>query len=294
MDDDDGAHDSRRRFGALAVRVPVIGQGTWEMGHPSRRREETAVLREGFERGLTHVDTAEMYGDGAAEELVGEALNAKGSAYPREQLFLVSKVLPHHASRAGTIAACERSLRRLRTDYLDVYLLHWRGSFPLGETMSALEILVQTGKIRALGVSNFSQADLEEARQALTSERIACDQVLYHLEQRHIDGGLVSFCAEHEMAAVGYSPFGHGRFPAASTPKGRVLSEIAARHGATARQVALAFLARRPPLFVIPKASSIAHVRENAGALSVRLGAGDLDRIDQAFAARTEAELPML
>jgi diketogulonate reductase-like aldo/keto reductase len=283
-----------RRFGFLGVTVPAIGQGTWEMGSPARRREEIATLREGFERGLTHVDTAEMYGDGAAEELIGQALNTKESAVAREQLFLVSKVLPRNASRAGTIAACERSLRRLKTDYLDLYLLHWRGSFPLGETMAALETLLQTGKIRALGVSNFSESDLEEAQQALTTERIACNQVLYHLEQRHIDSGLVPFCLEREIAVVGYSPFGHGRFPAPTTRPGKVLAEIAARRTATPRQVALAFLTRKAPLFTIPKSSNLAHVQENAGALALQLDADDLTRLESTFPSHEESDLPML
>jgi diketogulonate reductase-like aldo/keto reductase len=280
----------RRSFGPLPDLVPVVGQGTWIMGDTRNRGSEVATLRAGIAAGATHIDTAELYG--GAEDLVGEAI--KGLR--REDLFIVSKVLPSNASAKGTIRACETALRRIGTSYLDVYLLHWRGSYPLEETFGALERLVEQGKIRALGVSNFNVADLEEAESALTSGRIACNQVLYHLEERHIDGALVDYCAKRNIAVVGYSPFGHGQFPRPSSPGGRALAEVAARTGATARQVALAFLARKAPLFTIPKASSVAHAEENAGALRLRLAPADLKALDAAFPVQAGAddELPML
>jgi diketogulonate reductase-like aldo/keto reductase len=282
----------RRRFGPLASTVPVIGQGTWEMGSGTHHAAELEALRIGIELGLTHIDTAEMYGDGRAEELVGEAIVASGRR--REDLFIVSKVLPHHATFAGTIAACEASLKRLRMEYLDVFLLHWRGRHPLAETMAAMESLVRAGKIRALGVSNFAEADLEEARAALTTERLACNQVLYHLGQRYIDAGMVDYCAIHDIALVGYSPFGHGDFPSPESRGGQVLAEIAQQYEATPHQVALAFLIRKPPLFTIPKAADAAHVRDNAGALRLSLDPEDLRRLDVVFPYRVEGGLPMI
>jgi len=281
---------NRRRFGPLPDEVPVIGQGTWQMAEGRRDMTEIAALRAGIARGLTHIDTAEMYGSGAAEELIAQAIRG----IPRGELFIVSKVLPHNAGRAGTRRACEKSLRRLGIDYLDVYLLHWRGSVPLAETMGALEELVDEGKIRALGVSNFDVADLEEARALLRKHPIACNQVLYHLGERHIDAELVPYCAHHRIAVVGYSPFGHGRFPSPSRGGGRALAAVAARHGATPRQVALAFLARAAPLYTIPKASTVAHAEENAGALGLALDARDIAEIDAAFAVRAGAELPVI
>jgi diketogulonate reductase-like aldo/keto reductase len=280
----------RRTFGPLPDLVPVVGQGTWLMGDSRTRGTEVATLRAGIAAGATHIDTAELYG--SAEDLVGEAI--KGLR--REDLFIVSKVLPSNASYKGTIRACETALRRIGTSYLDVYLLHWRGSHPLEETMGALEALIEQGKIRALGVSNFNVADLEEAESALSKGRIACNQVLYHLEERHIDGALIDHCAKHNIAVVGYSPFGHGQFPRASSAGGQALAAIAARHGATPRQVALAFLSRKAPLFTIPKASSVAHANENVAALTLRLEPGDLKALDAAFPARpgSDDELPML
>ena len=281
---------TRRTFGPLPDLVPVVGQGTWLMGDARSRAGEVATLRAGIAAGATHIDTAELYGN--AEDLVGDAI--KGLR--REDLFIVSKVLPSNASYKGTIRACETALRRIGTSYLDVYLLHWRGSYPLEETMGALEALVEQGKIRALGVSNFNVADLEEARAALTSGRIACNQVLYHLEERHIDGALIDHCAKRNIAVVGYSPFGHGRFPRAGVAGGQALAAVAARHGATPRQVALAFLVRKAPLFTIPKASSVAHAEENAGALALRLAPADLKELEAAFPTRSgdDDELPML
>lgn len=275
-------------FGPLPDQVPVIGQGTWMMGGIRERKREVEALRAGIELGLTHIDTAELYG---SEEMIAEVIRG----VPREQLFLVSKVLPQNASHAGTIRACEASLRRLGTDHLDVYLLHWRGHHPLEETLVALTDLVEQGKIRALGVSNFDVDDLEEARGLLGATPIACNQVLYHLGQRHVDARLVGYCARHQIAVVGYSPFGHGRFPRLDSVGGRALAAVAARHQATTRQVALAFLTREPSLFTIPKASSPAHARENAAALTLRLDERDLAEIDAAFPVPTsDSGLPMI
>jgi diketogulonate reductase-like aldo/keto reductase len=281
---------TKRRFGPMPDKVPIVGQGTWQMAERRRDAAEIAALRAGIARGLTHIDTAELYGSGAAEELIAEAIRG----IPRRDLFLVSKVLPSNASRAGTQRACERSLKRLGVDYLDVYLLHWRGSFPLADTLGALEDLVDQGKIRALGVSNFDVADLEEARSLLRKAPIVCNQVLYHLGERHIDAELVPYCAQHDIAVVGYSPFGHGRFPSPTRASGQVLASVAARHGATPRQVALAFLARAAPLFTIPKASTVAHVEENAGALALTLDANEIAEIDAAFPARPADSLPII
>jgi diketogulonate reductase-like aldo/keto reductase len=282
--------DSKRRFGPLPDEVSVVGQGTWQMAEGRGEEREIAALRAGIARGLTHIDTAELYGSGSAEELIAEAIRG----LPRRDLFIVSKVLPHNASHGGTIRACEQTLRRLGTDYLDVYLLHWRGGLPLADTLGALEDLVDQGKIRALGVSNFDIGDLEEARVLLTKHPIACNQVLYHLGERHIDTGLIDYCAKQRIAVVGYSPFGHGRFPSPQREGGRALAAVAARHGATPRQVALAFLVRKPPLFTIPKASSLAHAEENAGALHLRLTAADVAEIDAAFPVYAGAELPVI
>src|SRR5262252_2783198 len=279
---------TRRPFGPMPDEVPVVGQGTWQLAEGRRHAEAVAALRAGIARGMVHIDTAELYS--GSEELIAEAIRG----IPRRDLFIVSKVLPQNARRAGTLRACEQSLRRLGTDYLDVYLLHWRGSIPLADTLGALEELVDQGKIRALGVSNFDVADLEEARGLLRKHPIACNQVLYHLGERHIDVELVPYCAKHRIAVVGYSPFGHGRFPSPSRGGGRALAAVAERHGATPRQVALAFLARTAPLFTIPKASTVAHAEENAGALRLALDPDDIAEIDAAFAVRAGSELPII
>ena len=265
----------RRRFGSTGPRVPVLGQGTWRLDTGSRRAAISA-LRQGLDLGMTHVDTAEMYGD--AEEWIAEAIAGR-----REEVFLVSKVLPENASRDGTLAACERSLARLRTDRLDCYLLHWRDEHPLEETVAAFEQLERDGKILAWGVSNFDVPDLEDLAKLAAPGRPACNQVLYHLRERAIEHDVLPWCEERGVAVVGYSPFGHGRFPGPRTPGGRVLVEIAAAHGATARQVALRFLVRRPALFAIPKAARPEHVAENAEAERLRLGAPELARIERAF-----------
>ena len=276
-------------FGPTGRRVPVIGQGSWYI-ESGDRRQAVAALQRGIERGMTHIDTAEMYGDGAAEQLVGEAIAGR-----RDAVFLVSKVLPHNASRQGTVAACERSLRALGTDRLDVYLLHWRGPHPLAETFGAFERLQQDGKIRAWGVSNFDVDDLDEALAVAGPGRIACNQVLYHLGERAIEHAVIPWCRQHGVAVVAYSPFGHDAFPKATSPGGRVLAEVAAAHGATARQVALAFLLRQPGVFTIPKASRAAHTEDNAGAGALVLSAADITRIDAAFPRGTRPDhLPMI
>ncbi|MDR7521836.1 MAG: aldo/keto reductase [Armatimonadota bacterium] len=261
----------RRRFGWTGVAVPVIGQGTWEMER--HRAAAIAALRRGLDLGMTHIDTAEMYGDGKVEDLVGEAIEGR-----RREVFLVSKVLPQHASREGTVAACERSLRRLRTDYLDCYLLHWPSRHPLEETIAAFERLVRDGKIRTWGVSNFNEEEVEEAVRLAGPRRVACNQVLYHLRERAIEHYVIPTCERHEIAVVAYSPYGQGRFRPHP-----VLASVARERGATPRQVALAFLVRRPSVFTIPKAARIAHVEENAGAGDLRLTAEEVARIEEAF-----------
>src|ERR1700758_5361900 len=250
----------QRYFGPTQRQVAVIGQGTWyeEDEDPA---SAIAALRLGLDRGMKHIDTAELYGSGAAEELVGEAIAGR-----RDSIFLVSKVLPQNASRSGMRRACERSLARLRTDRLDCYLLHWRGPHPLLETIETFEELRREGKILSWGVSNFDVADLEEVVGLAGEGKIACNQVLYHLLDRSIEHRVLPWCEEHGIAVTGYSPFGHNRFPDPQSPGGRVLAEIARAHGGTPRQVALAFLVRCPPLFTIPKASSPEHAQENAGA----------------------------
>jgi diketogulonate reductase-like aldo/keto reductase len=267
----------QRRFGASDREVAVIGQGTW-YNDSDDRSGAIAALRRGLDLGMTHIDTAEMYGSGAAEEIVAEAIAGR-----RDEVFLVSKVLPQNASRNGTLAACAQSLARLKTDRLDCYLLHWRGQYPLEDTVAAFDQLQREGKILSWGVSNFDVGDLEEVRQIAGAGRFVCNQVLYHLGERAIEHAVIPWCEKHEVAVVGYSPFGHGEFPGPGTRGGRVLQEIAAAHRATLRQVALRFLLRRPSLFTIPKASSSAHTEENAGAGELRLTEAELARIDRTF-----------
>jgi diketogulonate reductase-like aldo/keto reductase len=265
-------------FGPTGRDLPVIGQGTWNVAVRGAQADEAKrALRRGIELGMVHLDTAEMYGDGAAEELLGDAIRG----LPREQLYIVSKVLPSNASYAGTIRACEASLRRLGTEYLDCYLLHWRGSEPLRDTMRAMEQLVADGKIRSLGVSNFDTGDLDEARAALEREPIACNQVLYHLGERTIEAHEIPDARAHGTAIVAYTPFGRGEWT--DGPGARVLSRVAAKHGATVRQVILAFVTRDPIVFTIPKASTIEHVEDNAGAGHLVLDGDDVAAIDAAF-----------
>jgi len=267
----------RRPFGWTGVPVPVIGQGTWNMERADRA-EAVAALRRGLDAGMTHVDTAEMYGTGRVEELVGAAIAGR-----RDEVFLVSKVLPEHASFAGVLAACEASLRRLGTDRLDLYLLHWASRHPLEQTIAGFERLVRDGKIRHYGVSNFDTGELERALALAGPDRIACNQVLYHLEERAIEHAVLPWCERRGMAVVAYSPFGSGRFPGARSPGGRLLAEIAHAHGATPRQVALAFLVRRAGVFTIPKAARVEHTLENAAAGELTLSAEEEARLDRAF-----------
>jgi len=224
----------QQKFGSAGPDVSVIGQGTWYLDRGDRKAA-VAALRRGIDLGMTHIDTAEMYGD--AELVIADAIEGA-----REKLFLVSKVLPSNASRRGTITACERSLKRLKTDRLDCYLLHWRGSYPLEETVAAFDELVSTGKIRAWGVSNFDVDDLDELQDIAGEGAIGCNQVLYHLQERAIEHAVLPWCERHCVAVVAYSPFGHNDFPSPRSKPGEVLQAIADAHKATARQIALAFL----------------------------------------------------
>jgi diketogulonate reductase-like aldo/keto reductase len=219
-----------------------------------------------------------MYGDGRVEALVAEAIAGR-----RDEVFLVSKVLPENASRSGTLRACEASLRRLGTDHLDAYLLHWPGSHPLAETIAAFEELVRAGKIRAWGVSNFDEKELAEAVSIAGADRIACNQVLYHLGERGVEHAVLPFCARHGIALVAYSPFGSGRFPGPRSRGGRVIAELAEERAVTPRQLALAFLLREPEVLVIPKAASEAHAAENAAAADLRLSPDQVARLERAF-----------
>jgi diketogulonate reductase-like aldo/keto reductase len=263
-----------RPFGGTGVAVAVVGQGTWRMGESaSQRKAEVAALRLGIELGMTHIDTAEMYGDGGAERVVAEAIAGR-----RDRVFVATKVLPSNASYKGTLAACERSLRRLRTDHVDLYLLHWGSTqHPIGETMRAMEELVAQGLVRFIGVSNLEAAEMKAAQAALRRERLACNQVLYHLRDRAIERALLPHCERARAAVVGYTPLARGGFLQGPVP------EIARRHGRTPRQVALNFLTRRAALFTIPKASSEDHVRENAAALDFTLTRDETAAIERAF-----------
>jgi diketogulonate reductase-like aldo/keto reductase len=273
-------------FGTTDVRVPVIGQGTWDV--PERgaaAKEAERAIRRGIELGMTHVDTAEMYGSGNVEEFLGQAL----AGIARERLFVTTKVLPSNASFRGTIEAAERSLKRLRMDYVDLYLLHWPSSYALEETMRALSRLVSDGKARYVGVSNFDAPDMLEAATYLDGIPLTCNQVLYHLHERTIERRVIPAALEAGIAIVGYTPFGRGRFPQSDA-----LDRIAAQHDATARQVILAFLTRFDNAFAIPKASKVSHVEENAGAGELRLDAQDVAEIDAAFPIGDARELPTL
>jgi diketogulonate reductase-like aldo/keto reductase len=276
-----------RPFGSDGVQVSVIGQGTWYIDHGDRKRA-VAALRGGIDLGMTHIDTAEMYGD--AELVVADAIAGR-----RDEVFLVSKVLPSNASRRGTIAACERSLARLKTDRLDCYLLHWRGSYPLAETVAAFEQLVGAGKIREWGVSNFDTDDLDELKAVASAGHIACNQVLYHLGERAIEHAVIPWCKQNGVAVVAYSPFGHDDFPAPGSKAGQVLQTIAEAHGVSPRQVALGFLTREDSVFAIPKASSAEHAADNAAAGTLTLTANELSALDKAFPRGTKPRgLPML
>jgi diketogulonate reductase-like aldo/keto reductase len=277
----------QQKFGGNGPHVSVIGQGTWYLDRGDRKAA-VASLRRGIEAGMTHIDTAEMYGD--AELVIADAIAGK-----RDGLFLVSKVLPSNASRRGTITACERSLKRLKTDHLDCYLLHWRGSYPLEDTVAAFDELIAAGKIRSWGVSNFDVDDLDELLEVAGEGKIACNQVLYHLQERAIEHAVIPWCEAHGTAVVAYSPFGHNEFPSANSKSGEVLQAIANAHKATARQVALAFLTRNSAVFAIPKASSAEHAAENAAAGKLILGDSEISALDKAFPRGPKPRgLPML
>jgi diketogulonate reductase-like aldo/keto reductase len=257
-------------------RIPKLGQGTWEMGErPARRADEMAALREGVALGMTLIDTAEMYGDGATERFVGEAL-----AGLRDQVFLVSKVYPHHASRRGVVAACDASLKRLRTDRIDLYLLHWRGTVPLAETVAGFEALRAAGKIRHWGVSNFDTDDMRELVAEAGGDACATNQILYNLARRGPEFELLPWLARRRMPAMAYSPVDHARWPTHS-----VLDEIARERGVSAMRVALAWVLRQPGVFAIPKAARVEHVRDNHAALALDFSDAERARLDAWFAA---------
>jgi diketogulonate reductase-like aldo/keto reductase len=262
-----------RTLQLAGTHVPVIGQGTWQMGEDhTRQKEEVAALRQGIDLGMTLIDTAEMYAEGGAEQVVAQAI-----AGQRDNVFLVSKVYPHNASRKGVPEACERSLRRLKTEHIDLYLLHWRGQYPLEETVEAFERLCEAGKIGRWGVSNFDVNDLQE----LKAPACATNQVLYNLEERGIEFDLLPWCQQHQMPVMAYCPIGQGGKMLANA----TLKQVAARHGMTPAQVSLAWLLRQDGVIAIPKAVRPEHVRLNAQAAQLQLEAGDLEALDQAFHA---------
>lgn len=255
-------------------KVPALGLGTWHMGERAgARKDEVAALKLGIELGITLIDTAEMYGEGGAEKVVAEA-----SAGQRDKLFIVSKVYPHNASRKGVPAACERSLKRLNTDRIDLYLLHWRGSYPLAETVEAFEKLRDAGKIRHWGVSNLDTDDMQELLGVPNGEACASNQVLYNLSRRGIEWALLPMCRERGMPVMAYSPIEQGRIL-----RERTLVDIAKRHNASAAQVALAWLLSQPQVMVIPKASDLQHVRENRACVDIKLTDEDRAALDRAF-----------
>jgi diketogulonate reductase-like aldo/keto reductase len=259
--------------------LPVLGQGTWGMGEdPAKRRTEIAALRLGLDLDMTLIDTAEMYGEGGAEEVIAEAIAGR-----RTNVFLVSKVYPHNATRTDAVEACERSLRRLKTEYLDLYLLHWRGSVPLTETFDAFRSLKRAGKIRDYGVSNFDLSDMEEASAAAGGGEIATNQVLYNLRRRGVEWDVVPWCRERAIPVMAYSPIDQSTSTRRGMLSDPALQSVASRHGATPTQVALAWLLQQEGVIVIPKASREAHVRENRAALELMLTDEDRTELDQAF-----------
>ena len=256
-------------------RVPAYGQGTWHMGdHRSARAEEIATLRLGLDLGLKLIDTAEMYGDGRAEKLVAEAITGR-----RDEAFLVSKVLPSHATRRGTITACERSLKRLQTDRIDLYLLHWRGNVPLVDTLEALTTLQDAGKIRHYGVSNFDLADMQEVWAVKGGAAIATNQLLFNLMRRGIEWNLLPWLRERRVPIMAYSPLEEGRLVG-----NRKLAAYARAHAATPAQAALAWLLKHDDVIVIPKCSQRKRLRENCGALERSLTNQQLAELDRLFA----------
>ena len=259
--------------------VPVLGQGTWTMGvDANQRKGEIASLRLGIELGMTLIDTAEMYADGGAEKVVAQAVAGR-----RNEVFLVSKVLPEHATRRGTIAACERSLRRLKTDRLDLYLLHWREEIPLSETLGAFDKLLHAGKIRYWGVSNFDLTDMKELVGSRVGAEVAVNEVMYNVKRRGIEYALMPWCRRRHIPIIAYSPLDQGQLV-----RSRKFKDLAARHQATSAQVALAWLVRQKGVIAIPKAKSQAHVRENRAALDLRLDTRDRGALDRIFPPPTK------
>ena len=279
----------KRKFGWTNVDVPIIGQGTWliENGNTINNNNKDYIsaiktLQVGLDLEMTHIDTAEMYGNGKAEEMVGQAIAGR----KREEIFLTSKVLPSNASYDGIIRACKNSLKRLKTDYLDLYLLHWPSSqYPIIETMKAMEKLVSDNLVRFIGVSNFNLKELQEAEKALQNEHIACNQVLYNLGYSAIEKRILPYCTKQEIAVVGYSPFGHGNFYSPKSTKGKVLEDIANRHGRTPRQIALRFLSLQSNVFTIPKTIHPERVIENSQSVDKDwcLTDRDIKEINKAF-----------
>lgn len=262
------------------VRIPVLGQGTWRMGEDrSQRQSEIAALRLGLDLGMNLIDTAEMYGEGTAEEVVGEAIADRS----RAEVFLVSKVYPHNATRRGAVDACTRSLRRLKTEYIDLYLLHWRGNVPLRETLEAFQFLKDKGSIRDYGVSNFDVADMKEAFALPGGNEIASNQVLYNLAHRGIERDLLAWCRDQSIPIMAYSPVGNNPAEQKRMFGNRSIKAIAARHDATPAQIALAWLLRHPDMVVIPKASNPEHIRDNRASLDIQLTDTDLEELDAAF-----------
>ncbi len=267
----------QRAFGAAGVDVAVIGQGTWDIPENGARLvEQKRALLCGIELGMTHVDTAEMYGNGRVEEIVGQALRSV-----RDRVFLASKVVPKNATYEGTISACERSCARMQTDHLDLFMLHWPGRHPIVDTMRALEDLVHQGKARFVGVSNFDLDELRDAKAHLRGVPMACNQILYHLNERGAEHHLIPYCKEQGIAVVAYTPFGRGKFKRHGDLS--TLERIAEKHGAIVQQVILAFLTRDPTVFAIPKAARVEHVESNAAAADVHLDVDDIAAIDAAY-----------
>jgi len=277
--------DAVRKVNANGLEIPALGQGGWHIGDdPSKAGDERAALRRGLELGLTLIDTAEMYGDGRSERLIGGALEG----VPRGSYALVSKVYPHNAGRPQIFKSCDASLSRLKTDYLDLYLLHWRGAVPLEETVACMEELARSGKIRRWGVSNFDVADMEDLLKAPGGGNCAVDQVLYHLGSRGVEFDLLPWLEAHGMAAMAYCPLAQAgalRRMGRDIPNDKKLAGVAARYGLTAIQLMLAFTLRRPGVCAIPKASSPAHVEQNARALAAaqEISQADWDAVDAEY-----------
>ena len=269
-----------RKFRWTNLDVPVIGQGTWLIDESKETEVESVeTLQTGLDLGMNHIDTAEMYGNGRVEELVAQAINGR-----RKNVFLVSKVLPSNASYEGTIAACKQSLKRLKTEWLDLYLLHWPSNFPIHETMRAMEKLVSEGYIKYIGVSNFDIDELKAAENALKNERICCNQVLYHLGDRGIENKIIPYCEEKKIAVVGYSPFGHSKSIYQSS-FGNILENLSIKYNRTPRQIILNFLVTYKYIFTIPKTTHVKNVIENSHSVGWNIESEDIELINKSFPA---------